>query len=425
MHRPRDPDPNKATVVVVGAGPAGLIAAETIAAAGYRVVIFDQMPSPARKFLMAGRGGLNLTHSFPLETFLEAYDGRPETVSSAVKAFPPDALRAWSHELGIETFVGSSGRVFPKSLKASPLLRAWLMRLQEAGVDLRTRHRWTGMTRDQVHTFETPDGPVSVAASASVLSMGGASWPRLGSDGQWRPPLAELGVPTTDFTASNCGIRVSWSDILRKRFAGAPLKRIAVTADGRTVRGELVITDSGLEGGAIYALSPELRRLLNDQSGVGAEILLDLRPDLTERQVADRLARPFGRASTSTHLRKSVGLHPPHIALLREVGGPVDIGAPEQTARAIKALPVRVSGLAGLDRAISSVGGLSLEAVDHDFMLKTLPGVFAAGEMLDWDAPTGGFLLQACFATGRAAGHGATQWLRQQSVAETGKQPQH
>jgi hypothetical protein len=359
-------------VDIVGAGPAGLMAAEVLAQGGAAVRVIDHMPSPARKFLMAGRGGLNLTHSEPLDRFLDRYGEARGLFEPAIRAFPPAALIAWCNGLGIETFVGSSGRVFPKTMKASPLLRVWLRRLDGLGVKLELKTEWSGGKQ----------------ADAMFLAMGGASWPRLGSDAGWAPMLRQRGIEVKEFIPANCGVTVDWSDFLKERYAGEPLKRIAMTSGGRTVRGEAVVTQRGLEGGAVYALGPQLRGT--------HELTLDLRPDLTLEDLEMRLARPKGKASQSNFLRKAAGLSPVAIALLREAGAPA-------TAAGIKSLTLRVTGTDSLARAISSAGGLALGEVDGNFELKAWPGVYAVGEMLDWEAPTGGYLLQACFSTAVAA----------------------
>ncbi|MCX7684661.1 MAG: TIGR03862 family flavoprotein [Acetobacteraceae bacterium] len=398
-------DDRRPRIAVIGAGPAGLAAAEAAAGGGAAVTVFDRMPSPARKFLLAGRGGLNLTHSEPLERFLSRYADADPRLLDAVRAFPPGAVARWCEGLGQPVFTGSSGRVFPVAMKASPLLRAWLARLGALGVVLRTRHRWTGFApgaaRGVALAFDTPDGAVTVHADAAVLALGGASWPRLGSDAAWVAALP--GVAVTPFVASNCGVRIAWSDAFRARFAGRPLKRIALACGGRRVRGEAVITDSGLEGGAVYALSAPIRAALAARGE--AALTLDLRPDLAEAALAARLDGPRGARSLANHLRVAGGLPPVAAALLREAPGD---GRP-LSAR-VKALPLRVTGLAGLDRAISSAGGVAWEALDGRFMLRAHPGVFAAGEMLGFDAPTGGYLLTACLATGRAAAAGALAW---------------
>lgn len=400
-------------IAVIGAGPAGLMAAEVIAAAGVPVTVYDRMPSPARKFLLAGRGGLNLTHSEELERFLTRYREAAPRLRAAVEAFPPAALRAWCEGLGQTTFVGSSGRVFPAALKASPLLRAWLQRLRGAGVAFRPRHRWRGWEADGRLRFEGPDGPVLVRAGAAVLALGGASWPRLGSDGGWTDVLAGAGVAVAPLRPANCGFAADWSETFRERFAGAPLKRIALSFGGETVRGEAVVTRAGIEGGAVYALAAPLREAI---AATGQAVpLLALRPDLAPAEVARRLAVPRGKQSISTFLRKALRLPPVAIALLHEAAGAsglrlaaIDTAA---LARLVNAVPVRLTAPAPLARAISTAGGVPFEAIDQTFMLRRRPGIFVAGEMLDWEAPTGGYLLQACFATGAAAGRGVLAWL--------------
>ena len=401
-------DSTAARVAVIGAGPAGLMAAERLARAGLRVVVFERMPSPARKFLMAGRGGLNLTHSEATEPFLRRYGEAAPVVGRWIDAFDPADLTAWARALGQPTFVGSSGRVFPRAMKASPLLRAWLARLAEQGVDVQTRRRWTGW-RDGAAVFDTPDGERTETADAFVLALGGASWPRLGSDGAWRAALEADGAALAPFRPANVGVDVAWSPLFRERFAGVPLKGIALSFGGRTVRGEAMIAAYGIEGGAIYALSAALRDAV---AADGAAILtLDLKPDLDQRVLAERLARPRGKASVSNHLRKAAGLDPAAAALLREAGSLPD--TPEGLAARIKGVPVVLTGVQGLERAISSAGGVMLDAVDQGLMLKARPGVFVAGEMLDWEAPTGGYLLQASFASGVVAARGAIDWLAQ------------
>ena len=397
------------TVTVIGAGPAGLIAAEALARAGARVKLHDAMPSAGRKLLMAGRGGLNLTHSEPLAAFLGRYGEAAGWMAPRLDGFRPAGLVAWAEGLGQATFVGSSGRVFPKAMKASPLLRAWLGRLGELGVELALRSRWTGWNADGALTFDTAGGPATETPDATVLALGGASWPRLGSDGGWTDLLAARGVGIAPFQPANVGFDVAWSPLFRQRFAGQPLKAIALTHAGRTVRGEAMIAGYGLEGGAVYALSAGLRQAIGDDGR--AELTVDLRPDQSLGQLTARLVRPQGRQSQSNHLRKAAGLSPAAIGLMREAtGGPIPI-SPRGQAALIKATPVTLTGLQGLDRAISSAGGVRLEELDEGLMLRRLPGVFAAGEMLDWEAPTGGYLLQACFATGLAAARGAAARL--------------
>ncbi|MFC7396024.1 TIGR03862 family flavoprotein [Chelatococcus sp. GCM10030263] len=397
-----------ARIAVIGGGPGGLMAAEVLARCGHAVTIYERMPSPGRKFLMAGRGGLNLTHSEPLEHFLTRYGTAGARLAPAIQNFPPEALRDWCHGLGIETFVGTSGRVFPKTLKASPLLRAWLARLGDFGVTLAARHSWTGFAEDRGLTFAGPGGDtVTVAADAALLALGGASWARLGSDGTWQAPLAAQGVTIKPLRPANCGFLVDWSEHAR-RFAGEPLKRIALAAGGRTVRGEAMITASGLEGGAIYALSGFLRDTI--AAAGTATLSLDLRPDLSAEVLAARLARPRGRASLSNHLRKAVGLSPAAIAVLRESSRDLP-NDPEALARHIKAAPLKLTGTASIARAISTAGGIAFDEIDDHYMLRRLPGVFVAGEMLDWEAPTGGYLLQAVFSTAVTAAEGIAQWL--------------
>lgn len=385
-------------IAVIGGGPAGLIAAERLSARGCAVTVYERMPTFGRKLLMAGRGGLNLTHSEPLEAFKARYGEAAAQLSSYLEAFPPAALVDWAEGLGQPTFVGSSGRVFPKAMKASPLLRAWLQRLAGQGVRLQPRAQWLGW--DETGALIFRDLP-PVRADAVILALGGASWPRLGSAGDWAPVLAERGVEVRPFRPANCGFTVDWSEGFRDRFAGAPLKPLALTFEGRTVRSEAVVTGYGLEGGGLYALSAPLRDAIERDGRAVLE--LDLRPDLTEAQLADKLARPRGRQSMATFLRKAAGLTPLAINLVREAhGGAV----PQDLAHAVKHLPVTLTGTRGLERAISSAGGIAWSAVDEALMLKALPGVFVAGEMLDWEAPTGGYLLQACFATGVAAAEG-------------------
>ena len=360
------------------------------------------MPSPARKLLMAGRGGLNLTHTEPLETFLSRYGAARTRLEPALRAFPPEAVRAWCEALGQPTYAGTSGRVFPRAMKAAPLLRAWLARLAGRGVTLLSRHAWTGFDAEGGLTFERPgDATLHLAPDAAVLALGGASWPRLGSDAAWVPLLAARGVAVAPFRPANCGLVIPWSDHLRGRFAGTPLKRIALGFGGRVVRGEAVITNAGLEGGAVYALSAAIRDAVAAEGG--ATVTLDLRPDMAAGEVARRLGAPRRGQSLANHLRRQLSLPPAAIALLREGAGP-----PEG---AIKALSLHVTGVSGLDRAISSAGGLRWEEVGDDFSLRRIPGLFAAGEMLDWEAPTGGHLLTACLATGRAAAGGVLRHL--------------
>jgi uncharacterized flavoprotein (TIGR03862 family) len=398
--------PPPGCVAIIGGGPAGLMAAETLASAGQPVVVFEAMPSPGRKLLMAGRGGLNLTHSEALPGFLQRYGTAESALHPALSAFPPDALTAWCEALGQPTFTGSSGRVFPKALKASPLLRAWLARLEGLGVRILTRHRWQGFTEGGALRIQTPEGDFAFRPAATLLAMGGASWPRLGSDGAWTGLLPGIGI--APLRPANVGFRIDWSPVFREKFQGQPLKRIALEFGGRSIRGEAMVTASGIEGGAVYALSAALRDAIAAEGSAVAS--LDLRPDLDAELVARRLAAPRRGQSLSSFLRKSLTLSPVAIGLLQEAlhGG----AAPQDLPRLVKALPLRLVGTQGLERAISSAGGILLPALDEHFMLRDRPEVFAAGEMLDWEAPTGGYLLQACFATGRAAGLGMLAWLR-------------
>jgi uncharacterized flavoprotein (TIGR03862 family) len=397
---------------VIGAGPAGLIAAEVLAQGGVQVTIYDAMPSAGRKFLMAGRGGLNLTHSEPLPAFLARYREAMSPLAAAIEAFPPQALRDWSEALGQETFVGSSGRVFPKAFKASPLLRAWLRRLLSMGVKLAVRHRWTGWDEQGHLRFQAPDGPRAVEVHATVLALGGGSWPRLGSDGAWTETLSAKGVKISPLQPANSGFTVAWSDIFRDRFEGQPLKGVALTSGEHSVRGEAIITRTGIEGGAVYALSAELREAVDK----GRAILhVALRPDLDTKELIAKVSAPRGKQSLSNFLRKAASLSPVAIGLLQEVakasGTPLASLPPAELAQLINAVPVELTGVAPIARAISTAGGVAFSELDTDFMIRRLPGVFAAGEMLDWEAPTGGYLLQASFATGAAAGRGALKWL--------------
>lgn len=401
-------EPPRATIV--GAGPAGLIAAETLARAGCRVTIHERMASPARKFLIAGRGGLNLTHSEPRERFLARYGAAAEWLAPMMDAFPPGRLRAFAEGLGEETFVGSSGRVFPKSFKASPLLRAWLHRLDRLGVRLMTRHRWLGWDGDTALRFESPADATGggrnvtfyATSDVTLLALGGASWPRLGSDGQWVDTFRSAGIAVEPLRPANSGVRIGWSETFRTRFAGAPLKRIALTVEGASVRGEAMIDAAGLEGGAVYALSSRLREAIARDGSVRLEI--DLRPDLSLEALAGRLATGRKGESLSNRLRKA-GLPPVVSALLREAARelPAD---PRALAALAKALPLTAAAMAPIERAISSAGGVDHTVLDKHLMLQAKPGVFLAGEMLDWEAPTGGYLLQACFSTGFAAACG-------------------
>lgn len=389
------------------------MAAEVLARGGARVTVYDAMPSAGRKFLMAGRGGLNLTHSEPLPDFLARYREAMPHLRAAVEAFPPDALRDWSAALGQLTFVGSSGRVFPKTFKASPLLRAWLRGLDATGVQFAFRRRWTGWDAAGRLQFQTPDGALAIAPGATVLALGGASWPRLGSDGAWVDCLAAKGVAISKLRPANSGFAVAWSDVFRDRFEGQPLKGVALTVGAHKVRGEAMITRSGIEGGAIYALSAELREAV---LGIGqATLTIALRPDLDATALTTRLSGTRGKQSLANFLRKAAQVSPVGIGLMQEAamasGRPLATLVPAELAHLVNAIPVQLTGVASIDRAISTAGGIAFDELDERFMLRKLPGVFAAGEMLDWEAPTGGYLLQASFATGAAAGRGVLRWL--------------
>lgn len=406
-------------VAVIGAGPAGLMAAEVLNLGGARVTLYDRMPSAGRKFLLAGRGGLNLTYSEPVENLLARYGTAAATLRPPIEAFSPTDLRAWCAALGQETFVGSSGRVFPRSFKASPLLRAWLRRLDAAGVLFRPRHRWTGWGNDGALTFDTPEGTVGAAPDATVLALGGASWPQLGSDGAWTALLARDGMAVSPLRPSNCGVTVAWSALFRDRFEGQPLKGVSLAHGGRTVRGEVTVTRSGLEGGGIYALSAMLRDAIAADGH--AVLQVGLRPDLDRSEVERRLLARAAKASLANHLRKALKLSPVAIGLLQEVahaaGEPLGALPPVRFAALIGAVPVRLTGTAPLAEAISTAGGIFEGECDGRAMLRRRPGTFAAGEMLDWEAPTGGYLLQACFSTGAAAGAGALAWLAEGGCA--------
>src|SRR5882762_3318960 len=400
-------------VAIIGAGPAGLRAAEVLAQAGQGVTVYDAMPSAGRKFLMAGRGGLNLTHSEALPAFLTRYGVAMGHLKPAIDALPPDNLCEWSEALGQPTFVGSSGRVFPKAFKASPLLRAWLRRLDAMGVQFALRHRWTGWDENGRLLFQTLEGQRTVEARATVLALGGASWPRLGSDGAWVETLGSKGVTISPLRPANCGFTVAWSDIFRDRFEGHPLKGIALSFGPYTVRGEAVITRTGIEGGAIYALSADLREAIAETGQ--ATLRVALRPDLEMKGLIARLSTPRGKQSFSNWLRKAAHLSPVAIGLLQEAAISSDLPlsslSTANLAGLINAVPLVLNGVAPIARAISTAGGISFGEIDADFMIRRLPGIFAAGEMLDWEAPTGGYLLQASFATGAAAGRGASKWI--------------
>ncbi|MFK3909337.1 TIGR03862 family flavoprotein [Pseudomonas monteilii] len=399
-------------VAVIGGGPAGLMAAEALAQAGLAVELFDAMPSVGRKFLLAGVGGMNITHSEPYPAFVGRYAERRDEVDRLLQGFDATALRAWIHGLDVSTFVGTSGRVFPTDMKAAPLLRAWLKRLRDDGVVIHTRHRWLGWQADGRVRVAGAQGERVIEAAAVVLALGGGSWARLGSDGAWLPLLAARGVEVTDLRPSNCGFEVeAWSDLLKDKFAGAPLKNVAMALPGSTPRkGECILTAQGLEGSLVYALSAPIRQAI-DQAG-RATVWLDLLPDRPVDNLVRALSKPRGSRSMAKHLQGQVGLDGVKAALLREVTDPAAFADPVTLAQAIKALPIELVRTRPLDEAISSAGGVRFEALDEGLMLKALPGVFCAGEMLDWEAPTGGYLLTACFASGLRAGQAAAAWAK-------------
>jgi len=410
------------TVAVIGGGPAGLMAADVLSQAGVQVDLYDAMPSVGRKFLLAGVGGMNLTHSEPFDVFLSRYGARIAAIKPLLQDFPPAALREWIHGLGAETFVGSSGRVFPRDMKAAPLLRAWLHRLRAGGVRFHVRHRWLGWNQSGALRFVTPQGEVAARADAVVLALGGGSWAKLGSDGAWAPLLAQHGGALAPLLPSNCGFDVTggWSDHLRSRFAGQPLKTVALRftdAAGQTHerRGELMLSDSGIEGSLVYALSAPLRDTIAADGA--AAVQLDLAPDKALARVVAEVAHPRGARSLSSHLQSRAGIRGTKMALLREILTAAQLNDPLALAHAIKSLPLTLIAARPLDEAISSAGGVRFEALDDTLMLRDVPGVFCAGEMLDWEAPTGGYLLTACFASGRAAGQGALTYLNDHHAA--------
>ena len=407
-------NPTPPNVAVIGGGPAGLMAAETLAAGGARVDLYEANPSVGRKFLVAGKGGLNLTHAEAREAFLDHYGDRRPDLAQIIDAFDPAAVRAWAAGLGFETFVGSSGHVFPTNMKAAPLLRAWRQRLAASAVTVHVRHRWLGWADDGALRFATPSGERRVTPAAVILALGGGSWPRTGSDGGWVSLLAARGVPVAPLRPANCGFDAAWSDHFRERFAGAPLQTVEIRFEDRPDRpfhgrGACVITATGIEGSLIYAASARLRDAI--ETAGAATLFLDLAPDRTAAQLAERLRRPRGSRSLSSHVARQAGLKGVKMGLLRELAADADLADPDRLAAAIKRLPLRLLAPRPLAEAISSAGGVPFAALDARLMLAALPGVFCAGEMVDWEAPTGGYLLTACFATGRWAARGALAWL--------------
>lgn len=406
--------PTLKRVAIIGAGPAGLMAAEVLSTAGVQIDIYDAMPSVGRKFLLAGRGGLNLTHTEPAAQFLNRFGNRSQAIAPWLTEFDAQTLRDWAHALGHDTFVGTSGRVFPTDKKAAPLLRAWLHRLRESGVTFHVRHRWLGWAENNALRFVTPDGERQIDADAVVLALGGGSWAKLGSDGAWVPMLQAQGVQVAALQPANCGFDVGWSEHLRTRFAGQPIKSVALSfidASGSAFRrqGELMLTATGLEGGLIYAASARLRDAIAETGS--ATFHLDLAPGWEPARLTREIAHPRGSRSLSSHLQSRIHIHGVKMALLREIGSAEDFADPVRLATLIKALPIRLIAPRPIDEAISSAGGVMFDALDARLMLGTRPGVFCAGEMIDWEAPTGGYLLTACLASGRIAGLGVLDWL--------------
>jgi len=395
-------------IAIVGGGPAGLMAADALSARGHAVTVLEAMPTIGRKFLLAGKSGLNITHSEPYARFVSRFGAANDRLRAALDAFTPEDLRAWALALGSETFVGSSGRVFPTVMKASPLLRAWRARLEKQGVEIRVRHRWKGFAPEGL-LVETPEGESMMEFDAVLLALGGASWPRLGSDAAWVDGLAERGVDIAPFRPANCGFDVDWSAVFLERFAGAPVKGVTATSAAGTIPGEFVIAGTGVEGSLVYAHAAELRDALEETGA--ARLVLDLAPGRSAERLTADLARQGSKASFSTRLRKAAGLDGVKAALLRECRADAATLAPAALAAAIKALPLGLVRPRPIAEAISSAGGIRFDAIDEAYMLKAMPGVFVSGEMLDWEAPTGGYLLTACFATGRAAAGGMDRWL--------------
>ncbi|NEX64643.1 TIGR03862 family flavoprotein [Noviherbaspirillum galbum] len=417
------PECSPIQVAIIGGGPAGLMAAEVLALSGIQADVYDAMPSPGRKFLLAGIGGLNITHGEDYALFCSRYAGSQAPLQAPLDRLPPSALREWVHGLGIDTFVGSSGRVFPAQMKAAPLLRAWLHRLREAGVRLHTRHRWLGWDEDGALRMAGPSGDFNLRPRATVLALGGASWPKLGSDGAWVPLLQARGVRIAPLQSANCGFEAAWSAHLRENFAGAQLKSVALVLpgpDGRQERrlGEMVISNFGVEGSLVYAFSRQLRERINADGK--ATFLLDLAPGRSAEQVLAEVSHPRGARSLSSHLKSRLGLGGVKTALLHEMLSREQMHDVATLAAAIKALPVTVTAARPVEEAISTAGGVCFDSVDERLMLRELPGVFVAGEMLDWEAPTGGYLLNACFATGMTAGMGVKAWLGQEEQRSSG-----
>jgi uncharacterized flavoprotein (TIGR03862 family) len=396
------------SAAIIGGGPAGLMCAEVLIQQGVKVDVYDSMPSLGRKFLMAGRGGLNLTHSEPFEKFIARYGKRKSEVEKWLKDFTPDDLREWAHRLGVETFVGTSGRVFPVGMKTSPLLRAWLKRLTDSGAEFHLRHRWVGWNADSSLKFETPEGEKTVHADAVILALGGGSWSKLGSDGAWVSWLDQAGTKVKPLKPSNCGFDVKWSQHFREKFDGQPIKSVALSFGEFHRQGEFIVTKDGVQGSLIYAASAMLRDEIEAKGG--AIITLDMSPDRSEEWLVEKLSKPRGSRSMSSHLEKAIGLKGVKVGLLHEFMPKEDFSRPERIAAFVKRMPIPLVSPRPLDEAISSAGGVTFESLDENLMLRSMPGIFCAGEMLDWEAPTGGYLLTACFASGRAAASGVLKW---------------
>lgn len=399
----------RSEIAIIGGGPSGLMAAEILSLQDHSVTVYDSMPTVARKFLLAGKSGLNITHSEDFQRFADRFGASSERLRTALDAFTPADVRAWAEDLGTETFVGSSGRVFPKAMKASPLLRAWLRRLEAQGVRILTRHRWTGFDGLAL-TFQTPDGRKIVHCDATLLALGGASYPRLGSDAGWLTTLKDKGVDIAEFRPANCGFDVDWSTPFSERFGGEALKSVTAISEAGTIPGEFVITQHGIEGSLVYAHAAHLRDRLEKQGT--AALSIDLAPGRTRERLAKDIARQGGKMSFPNRLRKGAGLDGVKPALLREIAPEASRADPNALADLIKSLPIAVLRPRPIAEAISSAGGVRWSAMDDAYMLKALPGIFVAGEMIDWEAPTGGYLLTACFATGRAAARGIDAWLK-------------